>query len=162
MSNFFIDFLWQSCVSRPSTWDVSNESTQVKVIVKMLMTNAKKKPTFRWNIIATKACCLSGRHLSIVGDDEAAFIEVFIEVRRAKTISRPDLFCTAGIPADERWQSSLQVTHDLNSLSIGQPTNHHTIPLSVSNQMFQLDRWICPKDPIFQMVALVHLVPTSC
>ena len=95
-------------------------------------------PIFRWNVIATRACCLSERHLSIVGDDEAAFIEVFIEVRRAKTISRPDLFCTAGIPAGERWHSSLQVRHDLNSLSIGQPTNHHTIPLS--NQMFQLDR----------------------
>ena len=78
-----------------------------------------------------------------MGDDEAAFIEVFIEVRRAKTISRPDLFCTAGIPAGERWQS-LQVRHDLNSLSIGQPTNHHTIPLS--NQMFQLDRWLWPQD----------------
>ena len=85
-------------------------------------------PVFRWNVIATRACCLSGRHLSIVGDDEAAFIEV----RRAKTISRPDLFCTAGIPADERWQS-LQVRHDLNSLSIGQPTNHHTIPCIQSN-----------------------------
>ena len=205
MSNFFIDFLWQSCVSRPNTWDVSNESTQVKFESNCENVNDKcNHPTFRWNVIATRACCLSGRHLSIVGDDEAALIEVL----RAKTISRPivvttgikpssmspvhlcrlctggavgseptftsahqfdtlvtgisrpDLFCTAGIPAGERRQSILQVRHDLNSLSIGQPTNHHTIPLS--NQVFQLDRWIWPQDPILPMVALVHLVPTSC
>ena len=97
-------------------------------------------PIFRWNVIATRACCLSGRHLSIVGDEEAAFIEV----RRAKTISRPDLFCTAGIPAGERWQSSLQVRHDLNSLSIGQSSHYPTIQPNVPARSLNLP----PRSPL--------------
>ena len=90
-----------------------------------------------WNVIATRACCLSGRHLSIVGDDEAAFIEVFIEVRRAKTISRPDLFCTAGLAFQLVRGGTASYKSDMIS-TLCQSANQPTIPLS--NQMFQLDR----------------------
>ena len=109
-------------------------------------------PTFRWNVIATRACCLSGRHLSIVGDDEAAFIEVFIEVRRAKTISRPDLFCTAGLAFQLAKGGRTSYKSDMISTlcqSANQPTItrfHYQYPIKCSSSIVEF----APKIPSCQ------------